>query len=193
MKTTTLLILCLLLAACTTATEQISNTAPTNTPSETPSKVTEVVTTPTPTTEPTSTATPSEISATATVTSTPEEEDPFLDFSAIEGQWSGSGEEAGGISFWIEVNLSSSAEFLNPVGMVTYGLTEDIPDCSGTWAALSAQKPSYRVRETITDGDCSNGIVQLKLDDENGNLLYDFIPSPSNPYAEAEGILMRID
>lgn len=189
-----LLILGLLVVGCSSAAEQASTSTPTSTPPAVSSTVTKGIPTRTPTMEPTATATATfpPPTATSTTTDVPEEEDPFLDFSAIEGKWSGELEEAGGISSWIEIDLSSGAPRSDPVGTVRHGLIEGTPSCSGTWFAISAQGPSYRVREEITNGDtCHDGMVRLEMDTQTGTLLYDFTPIPANPFAEANGTLVR--
>lgn len=203
MRRIILLAWCLLLAACSQATELAAtqdialeqNSA--STPHAAEPTSTPVVPTQTPTTERTATPTATDIPPTATPTTTPipeeETEEPkFIDYSAIAGQWFGWGEEVSGFIFWVEINLESGALISEPVGTVSYGLIEGNPDCNGTLFALSPLENSYRAREVITDGNsCDDGVVELALDTQIGTLLYKFSSPNGNPLDEASGELMR--
>lgn len=109
-------------------------------------------------------------------------EEKSLDFSAIEGSWSGSGTDGGG-SFSITAGLEASARPGRQVGGVRYWVPgADGLDCIGSWLAKEAHHPSYTIQELITEGVCPDGTVRLTLND-SGTLDYQFTPEGGSPAA----------
>lgn len=121
----------------------------------------------------------------------PTSEPESLDFSPIEGQWSGTGVEVGGIHFGIRMTLSASAKPGRVVGNVRYWeLTAPDFPCFGSWFAESVDYPTFTVRERITDGQCPDGTVDLEFDEETGTLRYNFtVIGPA--FQNASGTLTR--
>ena len=120
----------------------------------------------------------------------PEEPEP-LDFSPIEGQWSGTGTEVSGTTFSIRMALSASAEPGGVVGNVRYWEAQapDLP-CLGSWTAESADYPTFTVNERITSGVCPDGAVRLDFKEESGTLRYHFTSS-GPAFHNASGTLTR--
>lgn len=102
-------------------------------------------------------------------------EEETLDFSPIEGAWSGTGTDGGG-NFSITASLKASSRPGRQVGGVRYWLpSAPDTDCIGSWLAAEANHPTYRVQELITEGSCPDGTVTLTLND-SGTLAYSFRP-----------------
>lgn len=120
----------------------------------------------------------------------PEETEP-LDFGPVEGQWSGTATETSGITFSIRMALSAGAEPGRVVGSVRYweAHAPDVP-CLGSWTAESVDYPTFTVRERITEGQCPDGTVNLRFNEEAGTLRYDFTPTGPTQ-ATASGTLTR--
>ena len=120
------------------------------------------------------------------------EQPAILDFSAVEGQWSGTGTQLNGVSFEIRASLESSARPGRTVGGVRYWLPR-APDvvCFGTWIADSVEFPLFVVDEIITVENCPDGTVRLRLDEEDGTLSYHYIPKNAPDFHEASGTLTR--
>lgn len=117
-------------------------------------------------------------------------ERPYLDFSAIEGQWEGEAREAAG-RFWVRVTLEPGASYRSKVGTVRYGISgTDAYDCKGDWLALTADHPVYTLYERIS-GSCPPGNVRLEYNAENGTMSYEFAPISAVPQLEATGVLER--
>lgn len=114
-----------------------------------------------------------------------------LDFSPIEGQWSGTGVEGSGIRFEIRMTLSASARPDRVVGSVRYWEPHapDVP-CLGSLIAESVDYPTFAVRERITEGVCPDGWIDLEFDEEAGTLRYGFTPS-GPAFQAATGTLTR--
>lgn len=120
----------------------------------------------------------------------PENEAEPLDFSPIEGQWSGSGVAVSGITFSIRMTLSASAEPGRVVGNVRYDYAPDV-FCLGSWTAESVDHPTFTLRQRATEGQCPDGTVDLQFDEEAGTLRYDFTPIGTVQTATATGTVTR--
>lgn len=167
----------LLLAACGGGSPAASETVPsdevlaTAQPTASPS--------PSPTSTPTPRPTPTPVA--------------FHDFSAIEGDWEGTGRE--GATGSLEVRIVASIEAGAPTrGIVgeAYYFTGPEPDCRASWLARSAEPPTYRVRD-VPGAGCVPGTVELVHDPEAEALSYRFEPDDGNPAWVLVGTLKRSD
>lgn len=113
-------------------------------------------------------------------------EEESLDFSAIEGSWSGTGTTATDVDFSITTGLEASARPGRQVGGIRYSIVTN--SCTGSLFAMEAQHPSYTVQQSITEGVCADGTVRLTLND-SGTLDYRFTPEAGNSGDVAQGTL----
>lgn len=150
MRLTTVVLCVLTTAGCTSAETVVSTTGPE---------------------PPASTATAIHATTTTAVESTTTTEDPTLDYSAIEGRWVGVGEDDAE-SFSIDLEIEASASPGRIVGTVRYVGEVNTTPCEGLLTAVSAEHPVYVVDDN--QPDCPNGIIELTLDEETGNLIYTF-------------------
>lgn len=121
-------------------------------------------------------------------TQPPGSQSPVLDFSAIAGDWSGTGVD-GFEPFYIVVSIQSGARRGEKVGVVEYQLVQGVPACTGEWLAHVENAPLYTVKEEI--GGCPNVTVELVLDRPTGTLLYRYTADNGDPRYDAEGELTR--
>ena len=115
---------------------------------------------------------------------------PVLDFSAIAGEWTGSGEENNGTEFSIDATIEAEAVRGDEIGIVEYR-AEGFMDCENRWLASDAEDPVYVVREVRGQaGNCPPGTVTLERfgDDE---LLYEYTPDNGNQDIAGAGTLTR--
>lgn len=89
----------------------------------------------------------------------------------MEGRWVAVGEDDAE-SFSIELEIEASASPGRIVATVRYVGEVNMTPCEGGLTAVSAEHPVYLVDDD--QPDCPNGIIELTLDEETGNLLYTF-------------------
>lgn len=115
---------------------------------------------------------------------------PVLDFSAIAGEWSGSGVENRGNEFFMAASLDSSARLGEKVGDIEYMPEPGASaDCRGHWNAEEADDSTFVVDEQI-GGLCPPGTVTLELG-ADGSLTYRYVPDNGNDDLIANGELTR--
>ncbi len=139
--------------------------------------------------EPLASTTTAAPTSTTTVEDTTTTEEPALDYSAIEGRWIGEGEDDAE-KFSIDLELDAEARPGRMVGTVTYVGQVNTTPCEGAVTAVSAEHPVYVVRDN--QPRCPNGIIELTLDEETGNLVYIFTDTQQQRW-DAEGLLEPAD
>ena len=102
---------------------------------------------------------------------------PWLDFSAISGDWSGV-QEVHHRDYPMEVTLSDSSRLDQRVGTAVYYLADGTHQCTVDLTATESNPPSYVVQEHLVRGDlddgCEEGFGMLEHDTEAGILRYEF-------------------
>lgn len=120
-------------------------------------------------TNPTSTAPQEE-----TTTTAPVEKSAVFDFSALEGDWSGTlgAQRDSSVRFPVEVSFEAEARRGSVVAKVTY-TQMDGETCHGTLAALRADAPEYLLFQSMEPGSCPwPGQVRLLHNSQTGDLSY---------------------
>lgn len=120
------------------------------------------------------------------------DEPSTLDFSAVEGRWTGPGTyTASGTSLTLTITLEAGAVRNRSVGTMRVDWPNPADeDCLATLIAESAEPPDYTVSEVFTSGGCVGGVGRMGHGASSGTMSYQSTP-PGSSTIQATASLTR--